>query len=155
MSASPRPTRPWLLAAALVGPFLIPPVAFLAVALAAGLGPGEAWGAMVGQIRGRPALITPGFLSLLPMGLFLGVLALLRRRNRDDRWVGAVGWAGVIPSLLLLVWANLEVWPLYLPGRAFPGFPHGLELVIVPLFFVPVAMVVGGLVGAVVARSRS
>lgn len=154
MPPGPSPSRRWFLVAALVVPFLIPPAAYLVVALAAGLGPGPAWSAMVGQVGGRPALVTAAVLSLLPMGGFLGVLALLRRRDPDGRWVDAVGWAGMIPSLLLLVWANLEVWPLHLPGRTFPGFPHGLELVIVPLFFVPAAMVVGGAVGAVVARSR-
>ena len=70
------------------------------------------------------------------------------------RWLGIAGWSGLTPSLLLLVWANAEAWPLYLPGRAFPGFPHGLELIIVPLFFVPVAMVFGTVAGGVVGRAR-
>lgn len=154
MSDRAPSSRRWFLVAALGVPFLIPPATYLVVALAAGFGPGEAWTAMVAQIGGRPALITPVVLGLLPIGVFLGILAWLRRRDPDDQWVGAAGWAGLIPSLLLLVWANAEVWPLHLPGRTFPGFPHGLELVIVPLFFVPVALVVCGAVGAVVARSR-
>ena len=155
MTERSLPPRRGFVILALVAPFVIPPVAYLVVALSAGFGPGEAWTAMVEQIGGRPALITPGVLGLIPIGVFLGLLALLRRRDPDDRWVGVAGWAGLIPSLLLLVWANVEVWPLHLPGRTFPGFPHGLELVIVPLFFVPAAMVVFGAVGGLVARSRS
>lgn len=145
------PTRRFLLTA-LGTPFLIPPVTYLGVALANGLGPGEAVAAMTAQIGGRPNLIAPAVLALLPLGVYIGLLYLLRRRDPENRWIGQAAWYGLVPGLLLLVWANVTVWPLYLPGRAFPGFPHGMELVIVPLFFMPVALVVGLVVGSIAAR---
>ena len=109
---------------------------------------------MWAQASGRPNLLTSGLLAQIPMVVFLGALALLQKRDPDGRWLSIAAWAGLAPSLALLVWANVEVWPLFLPGRTFPGFPHGIELIIVPLFFVPVAMVAGLLVGALVGRLK-
>lgn len=154
-SATHRPVRPptrRFLATALLTPFLIPPITYLAVALGAGLGPAEAVRAMVAQIGGRPNLIAPAVLALLPLLVYIGLLVLLRRRDPGGRWLPRAAWMGLVPALLLLLWANATVWPLYLPGRAFPGWPHGIELVIVPLFFVPVALLVGLAVGAIVGR---
>jgi hypothetical protein len=137
----------------LVVPVLIPPFAYLVAAFGAGMGAGDAFAAMVSQIGGRPALFTPVILGLAPLLLHAGVLAVLKRRDPQGRWLPLASWFGLAPSLALLLWANLEVWPLHLPGRTFPGFPHGLELVIVPLFFVPVALVGGTVLGALVARA--
>jgi len=63
------------------------------------------------------------------------------------RWRGVggsrqVAVAGSLAIIALLLWANASFWPLFLPGRSYPGWPHGLEMVIVPLFFAPVGMLV-------------
>ncbi|MEK9509582.1 hypothetical protein WI460_15395 [Gemmatimonadota bacterium Y43] len=152
--ASRAPSRRFL-ATALLAPVVIPPVSYLAVALGAGLGPGEAVAAMTAQMSGRPNLITPAVLALLPLLVYIGLIVLLRRRDPLGAWLPRAAWMGLVPALLLLTWANATVWPLYLPGRAFPGFPHGLELVIVPLFFMPVALLGGLAVGRIAAGRAS
>jgi len=142
----PDPARPkrrpraGFVATALIVPFVIPFVVYLTVALASGLGFGEATAATWAQVRGRPSLLTSGLLAMIPMVLFLGAVALLKKRDEEGRWLNIAAWFGLTPSIVLLVWANAEVWPSFLPGRPFPGFPHGIELIIVPLFFVPAAM---------------
>lgn len=148
---APRPPTPRFLATALLAPVAIPPVSYLAVALGAGLGPAEAVAAMTAQLSGRPNLIAPAVLALLPLLVYIGLILLLRRRDPHGRWLPRAAWMGLVPALLLLVWANATVWPLHLPGRPFPGFPHGLELVIVPLFFMPVALLGGLAVGRIAA----
>lgn len=156
MSTQPHPRphpRIGFVATALLLPLLIPPVVYLAVALTSGLSVGEAVPALLEQVGGRPNLGATAVLGLAPILLFTMVLRLMRRRDPEGRWLGAVGWWGLVPALLVLVWVNVEVWPLYMPGRSFPGWPHGLELVIGPIFFAPVALVVGGVAGAIVARS--
>lgn len=150
---TPRlPPRPGFVVTAILAPLAIPFAAYTLVALGSGLGIGEATRAMWAQLSGRPSLLTSGLLALIPMVVFLGAMALLQKRDPEGRWLGIAGWIALTPSLALLVWANLEVWPFFLPGRTFPGFPHGIELVIVPLFFVPATLVVGTIVGALVGR---
>ena len=139
---------------ALTMPLLVPIVVYLATALGAGLSPGEAVGALRGQFLGRPNLMATTLLGVAPIALFTGVLRLLRRRDPEGRWLGLVGWSGLVPALVVLIWANAEVWPLHMPGRGFPGFPHGLELVIAPIIFVPIALILGGLAGAILSRGR-
>lgn len=145
------PSRSYL-ATALLAPFLIPPITYAAVALGSGMGPADTAAALVAQLGGRPNLIAPAVLALLPLLIHIGLLLLLRRRDPEGRWLPRAAWMGLLPALLLLLWANATVWPLHLPGRPFPGFPHGLELVIVPLFFMPVALLAGLAVGAMVGR---
>jgi uncharacterized membrane-anchored protein len=57
-----------------------------------------------------------------------------------------MGWSGLVAILVVLVWINLQFWPLFLPERTYPGFPHGLGFIIGPVFFAPVlmALVMGG-----------
>ncbi len=153
MDARPHPRTRFVLAA-LGLPLLIPPAVYAFVALRSGLSVAEAGSALVAQIGGRPNLGATALLGLAPILLFTIVLRLLRRRDPEGRWLGAAGWWGLVPALLILAWANWEVWPLHMPGRAFPGWPHGLELVIGPIFFVPVALVLGAVAGSLVARSR-
>lgn len=154
MSADAKQPRPAFFLAAFALPLLVPVVVYLAVAVASGLSPGEAVGAFRAQFTGRPNLMATALLGLAPIALFAGVLRLLRRRDPEGRWLGMVGWSGLAPALVVLIWANVEVWPLYMPGRAFPGFPHGLELVIGAIVFVPIALILGGIVGGIVARGR-
>ena len=154
INAPSLPPRPGFVITAIVTPLVIPFAVYEVVALGAGLGIGEATAATWSQVSGRPNLLTSGLLTLIPMVVFLGALALLQKRDPKGRWLGIAAWAGLVPSLALLVWANVEVWPLFLPGRTFPGFPHGIELIIVPLFFVPAAMVTGVVFGALMGRLK-
>ena len=140
--------------ATLALPVIIPPLAYLAAAFGAGLGFAEAFAGMLGQIGGRPALLTPALLTLAPLLVYLAVLRFLRRKDPEGRWLPFGSWCGLVPSLALILWANLQVWPSRLPGMTPPGWPHGLELVIVPIFWVPVSLVAGTVVGALVARTR-
>jgi hypothetical protein len=134
---------------------LIPPAAYVAAALGAGMGAGDAVSAMITQIGGRPALLTPAVLTLAPILVYLLALRFLRRRDPAGGWLPFASWAGLIPSLMLIVWANLQVWPSHLPGMTPPGWPHGLELVIVPIFWLPFSLVLGTIVGGLIARSRA
>lgn len=147
-----RPPRPGFVALALVVPIVLPAVTYVVVGLMDGLGVGGAVSALVAQIGdGRPNPLIAGILGLLPMGLLLLGVWVGGRLHAAGHRVVAAGWGGFGAILLVLVWVNLMAWPLYLPGRSFPGFPHGLELVIGPIFFAPVAMVVGAGIGWVVA----
>lgn len=152
MTASRPHPRPRFVLAALTLPLLVPVIVYLVVAVTSGLSPVEALDALRVQFSGRPNLMATALLGLAPIALFTGVLRLLRRRDPEGRWLGVAGWSGLAPALVILIWANSEVWPLYMPGRSFPGFPHGLELVIGAIFFVPIALVLGGLAGALMAR---
>ena len=151
---SGRPQAPFFLAA-LTLPLLVPPLVYGAVALGAGFGVSGTVEALAGQFAGgRPSLLGASILGVLPALLLLGVVRLLRRFDPGDAWRRAAGWGGLAAILLVLIWANLEAWPAFLPGRPFPGFPHGLELVIAPLFFAPVAMVLGGACAGLLAHRR-
>jgi hypothetical protein len=138
---------------AILAPLLVPAVVYCIVALSAGLGLGGTIEALANQATGpRQNLSASSVLGLAPALLLLVLLRLVRRFDTENSWRRAAGWGGLIAILLILVWANFEAWPNFLPGRAFPGWPHGMELVIAPLFFAPVAMLVGGLVAGLVAH---
>lgn len=138
--------------AAIVTPLLVPVVAYTLVALRTGLSVSETASAMVAQaIGGRPNLLAPAALSSVPIALLFILHWLARKRDPDNSWRERAAWSGLFLVLAVLFWANLTAWPLYMPGRAFPGFPHGLELVIAPLFFAPVAALAGWLIGAFTA----
>ena len=128
---------------ALFGMFLIPPLVLAACSLRAGFDVSETISTLTHQYQtDRRNLALVGIPSIVPFGLLAAVLAFYRR------WRGAQGslalaFGGGVPILLALTWAHASVWPLFLPGRTFPGWPHGLELVIAPLFFAPVAMTFG------------
>ena len=141
MSRSPRAE---FIAVALVVPIILPVFAYLTVAMLDGHGIGGAVSALVAQIRdGRPNPLITGILGLLPVLLLLLGMWIGRRFDPEGRRIAAAGWGGLGGILVVLAWVNLTVWPLYLPGRPFPGFPHGLELVIGPILFAPVAGVLG------------
>jgi len=140
---------------AFLAPLLIPPVVYLVAALASGLGPGASFSALLDQsMGGRPNPLIVGFLGLFPALLLLGALFLARRLRPEAGWIQPAGWGGLGALLIVLAWANFEAWPLYLPGRSFPGFPAGIELVIGPVFFGPVAVLVGALFLGIVAGNR-
>lgn len=128
-------------------PLLVPTVVFAGCALAAGLSPAETWTATADQYAAdRQNLLiiaVPGFIPIL---LLLAVLWGYRRYGKSERTRRAMGWGGLVAILVVLVWINLQFWPLFLPERTYPGFPHGLGFIIGPIFFAPVlmALVMGG-----------
>jgi len=122
-------------------PLIIPTVVFAGCALAAGLSPVETWAAMLDQYAAkRLNLVVSGLPGFFPLLLLLAVLAAYRRYGRSERIRRMMGWGGRPAVLTVLIWVNLQFWPLFFPGRTFPGFPHGLEFIIGPVFFAPVVM---------------
>lgn len=151
-----RPLGPGFLLLGLAGPLLVPPLVFGGVALASGMGTGGAWATLVEQFAaGQRNLFVVSALGLFPVLLLLAVLRLGRRYDPDGAWRRAGGWSALVVILLVLAWANLEFWPLFLPERVYPGFPHGLELVIAPALFAPLAGALALVVAALVVRRSS
>ena len=134
-----------------VAALLTPSVMFFAVGLANGMGLGGTLEATVAQFgTKRLNLGVTSLLGLIPC-LVLALAAWLHRRFGGDQALRqAMILGGGVVLLLVLVWANLEYWPDYLPHRQAPSWPHGMELVIGPMFFAPVG-VLGGMVVAWIA----
>ena len=123
---------------------VIPPVVFLAAALGGGLSPAESTSALIDQYGvGRRNLAVIGSLGLFPVALLAVLLWAIRRYASDGPDRAALALGGSLPILAVVAWANATFWPLYLPSRTYPGFPHGLELVIGPLIFAPIGMALG------------
>lgn len=140
-----NPLAFWLgvLSIALIGMFLIPPLVLAACSFRAGFSFSETISTLIQQYQtDRRNLALVGIPSILPFGLLAAVLAFYRRRRGAQGSI-ALAFGGGVPILLVLIWAHASVWPLFLPGRPFPGWPHGMELVIAPIFFAPVAMTLG------------
>lgn len=135
--------------------FCVPSAVFLLVALAEGMSLPEATGALAEQfVSESHNLRGISLLSLLPC-LLLALLVGVRWRfaRADRRPLYAV--SGAVPIVLVTAFVNYEFWSRYLPSRAFLGFPHGIELVIGPLFFAPIGVVIALLVAWGVLRVRS
>ncbi|MDY7095679.1 MAG: hypothetical protein SX243_22110 [Acidobacteriota bacterium] len=147
-----RPVVKMLMAGGL-GVLLIPPAVFLAVALGEGMGLGGAGAALVAQYTASQLnLLVCGALGLVPVLLVLLILWVHRKVAPGSLARPALALGGLLPILLILVWANWDYWPRFLPSRTYPGFPHGLGLVIAPFFFAPIGGVVGMVVGWLVTR---
>jgi hypothetical protein len=128
--------------------FAIPPVVFFIVALGSGLDVGAAVEALVAQYREpRQNLFVVAIPGLFPLLLLAIGLWIARRIDAARGRRPALALFGLAPILAVLVWVNFQFWPLFLPERTYPGFPHGLEFVIGPGLFAPVGMVVGLVVG--------
>lgn len=138
---------------AFLGPVLIPFISFLGVGIGSGMG-GGVFGALFSQAVGRPNLLIMGVFGLFPVALLIGGLWIARKSRPGARWRRWAGWWGLAGVLATLFWVNFQFWPLYLPERVSPGFPHGLELVIGPLFFAPAAALLGAVMGGFVAGSK-
>ncbi len=123
---------------------LIPPVIFSLVALTSGMAFSETVSAVVDQYQSdRVNLLVSGLLSFFPL-LLLAVVLLIARRfamQAENTVVYAIG--GVLPIVLVTIFVNFEYWPVFLPDRVYPGFPHGLEFVIGPLAFAPAGVLLG------------
>ncbi len=128
---------------ALATPFLVGILAFVLAGVLSGMGY-EVLPALVEQsAQRRLNPLIAGGLGLVPVFLLLLILAVGPRVLPNAAWGPSVAWAGLIPVAALELWAHWEVWTAYLPSRGVLTFPHGLELVIVPIFFAPVGMVAG------------
>ncbi len=146
---------PGFLVLALATPFVVGVVGFLLGGLVSGVGVDtlSAFLEQAGQRRLNPLIA--GVLGLAPVILLLLILAVGARFTPRAGWGPAAAWGGLVPIAVLELWAHLEVWSTYFPSRSMPGFPHGLELVIVPIFFAPVGVVVGVLLGLWFGRARA
>lgn len=133
---------------------LVPPGVFLLVALLSGMGVGGGGAAMIEQYgTDRLNLGVLGLTGVIPFALLVVVLAIVKRFAGPMHIRGiATGSTAIIA--LLLVWAHWTFWPDFLPERVYPGWPHGIEFVIVPLFFAPIGAVFGGLAGFFVSRGN-
>lgn len=133
----------------------IPPAVFLWVALGYGLGIEGSFSALVAQYAApRQNLLVCGAMGLAPWLLLLLVLGIVWRVAPKSTVRPALAVGGLVPLFAVLVWVNFDYWPHFLPSRTYPGFPHGLEFVIGPIFFAPVAMTFGMLSAWLIARSR-
>lgn len=130
-----------------------PPLVFTAVGVAEGMGLSSTLGAVVAQYGTRRLnLFMVAVLSFLPLALLALLVYLIGRFTsiRASRWALAVG--GAVAIVAVMVWINFQFWPAFLPERRAPGFPHGLEFVIGPLYFAPVGMVVGMVAAGLLER---
>lgn len=134
-------------------PMLIPPVVFMIVAFAEDMSRPETISALINQFsEPKNNLLMIGLLGLFPVLLLFVFLWVYRRVSKNDQSIIAMAWGGLIPIVAVLVWVNLQFWPIYLPSRVYPGFPHGLEFLIGPGLFAPVGMALGVLISWVVLR---
>jgi hypothetical protein len=147
----------WLLYAGLLAAtvLLVPPAGYLVSYGLSDQHSGAALGSLAAQYlqtRRNPA--ATAVLACFPFFLLALVLWLARRRRvtPDACWHIALGGGTAI--LVVMLWANLEYWPNFLPGVDYPGFPHGLELVIAPLHFAPFAMAAGATLGWLLGKDR-
>jgi hypothetical protein len=155
VAARDRPRTAIALVATAVLTFSVPSAVFVLVAVAKGMSLPEASGALVEQFTAeRHNLRGVSLLSLLPCVLLAVLVGVRWRFTRTERRpLYAV--SGAVPILLVTAFVNYEFWSRYLPSRAFLGFPHGMELVIGPLFFAPIGVVIALAVAWSVLRIRS
>lgn len=130
-----------------------PATVFVLVGVFSGMGAGQLLTALLHQMGApRLNLMVTGLLSLVPVVLMAAILGLGWWLGRFRQTGFAVAIGGAVGIVLVLVAANLEFWPHYLPSMTYPGWPHGLELLLGPLFGAPVGMVAGMIVGYLFAR---
>ena len=121
---------------------LLPPLTFVLCGVAEGMRWSAALAAMTAQFAAdaKPNLLATSVLGLLPLAVYGGVLWLIRRLGRRPALTTPIGLSGLASLAAVIVWCNAVAWTSFLPARSMPGWPHGLELVIGPLFFAPPAM---------------
>ena len=133
----------WLLIGMLIA-LAIPPTSFAVSAVNAGMGADLAMQALLEQLSAeRQNLLVCSLLGLFPVALLASILWLAGRLGQSEQKRISLAGGGLLPILLVLAWANFEFWPIFLPERVYPGFPHGLELVLGPGLYAPLAMLIG------------
>tara|TARA_R110002049_G_scaffold54869_10_gene152359 strand:- start:1987 stop:2472 length:486 start_codon:yes stop_codon:yes gene_type:complete len=138
-----------VLGLAFLGALVIPALVFLLVGLIEGMSANELLGALRAQyVSGKQNLLVLGLVGCLPLALLALVVWILGRIKRISTSRRRFSMGGAFAILLVLLWVNFEYWPTFLPHRTYAGFPHGLEFVIGPFVFAPVAMVFGLLLAA-------
>lgn len=132
--------------------FLTPLLVFLLVALLKGMDVIAALNALIEQCsqrRQNPLLSSVP--ALIPLVIFAAWLGFRARRTQKSLREQAMFGIGIAVAAQIAV--NWGFWQVFLPSRVYPGFPHGLEFIIGPLFFTPIAMVLG-LVGLSIALRK-
>ena len=129
----------------LLASLAVPPVVFAVTGLISGLSPFETASALVAQYAtSRLNLFIMGALGIIPFGV-LGIALVLVRRFSPGTLLSRLALGGGLCIVATMVWAHWTYWRLFLPERVAPMWPHGLELLIGPVFFAPV-LALGGLV---------
>lgn len=134
---------------------LVPPVVYFLTGLTNAMTFIETFTALIAQYSGRPNLLVTGLIGLIPLGAIGLVLWIHRRTGGKALTRRYLFRASMLALIAVLVWSNHEFWRVFLPQRIYPGFPHGLELFIGPVFFAPVAILLAMLIAWVLQRSRS
>jgi hypothetical protein len=125
---------------------LIPALVFVFIGLGSGMGMSGVGAALLQQFTApRVNLAVSSLLGVLPILLLAIILWLRARLVRQPQGQALLALGAVLPIGAVTLFVNIEAWSSFLPQQAFPGFPHGLELVLGPLVFAPVGML-GGLV---------
>ncbi len=133
---------------------LLPALIFAICLLLDGHSAAESMRLLLAQMQAeRRNPLVVGLPAVVPFAL-LAIVLLIYRRWRGPQGSKMVAAFGVLAIVLLLIWANAIFWPLFLPGRSYPGWPHGLEMVIVPIFFAPVGMLVAVAIAMILQRWR-
>ena len=141
------------LALSVVVALLVPPAVFSACGILAGMGIGGTVGALAAQYgTDRLNLLVLGLVGAIPFA-FLTLVLVLYRRFGSAEPVRAMAMGGGLVVVVLLAWAHGSYWPSFLPEGVAPMWPHGIEFVVVPLFFAPVGALAGMLGGWLVHRS--
>ena len=123
---------------------ILPILVFLLVALGVGMSISDTLTALSEQlVSRRHNPIISSLLGFFPFTLMLIILWAHRRLGGSQVLNSRLMLGGAIPIILVLLWANFEFWPTFLPDRSSPEFPHGLELLIGPVFFAPIALLAG------------
>ncbi|MEM7193611.1 MAG: hypothetical protein AAF402_01585 [Pseudomonadota bacterium] len=97
-------------------------------------------------------LLITSALGLLPLLLLTLVMWVVGKFVRSVHYRRSMFFGGVTAIVLIIVWANTTHWRSYLPDKQFLSWPHGIELVIGPLIFAPIAMLLGVLAGWLTSR---
>ena len=132
---------------------LYPPVLVFLAQVAAGRGVGASLGGTLAAYASRQ--LNLGLLSLIGLIPFAALAASLRRmlEKRTLAQAAIPGGLGVAGALLVLLPVHWSFWPQYY-GNGYPGFPHGLELIIAP-FTAVLAMLAGLLAGWLILRLQA
>ena len=128
--------------------FLVPATAYLLTYTVSDAHTGDAFASLIAQYQqSKRNPILTALLALFPFLLLALGLFIAKKRGVNEPRRSAICLGGGLAIAGVMLWANLIYWPNFLPDVPYPGFPHGLELVIAPLFFAPVAMLIGILLG--------